>query len=90
MAQHTHFVIRNNFTKSLTLNIEPEGAFFSLDAGEEVSINDVFTTTPVTVTLAHSETGLPIISIWPGDGQVRVEKNGADVLDLIQNGVARH
>ena len=30
MAQQNRFMIRNEFSKPLTLNIEPEGAFFLL------------------------------------------------------------
>jgi hypothetical protein len=84
MAHKNHFVIRNELAGSLTLNIEPEGAFFPLGKGEEVSVFDVFTTAPVTVKLTHSDRGEPILSIWPGDGEVRVEKDGVDVLDLLQ------
>jgi hypothetical protein len=87
MAHRNYFVIHNDLSKSLTLNIEPEGAFFLLGKGEEVSVTDVFTTTPVTVKLTNSDKGDPIISIWPGDGEVRVEKDGVDLLDLIQKGV---
>ena len=87
MAHHNQFVIRNDLSKSLTLNIEPEGAFFPLGKGEEVSVIDVFTTAPVTVKLTSSDKGDPIVSIWPGDGEVRVEKDGVDVFDLLQKGV---
>jgi hypothetical protein len=67
------------------LNIEPEGAFFPLGQGEEVSVTEEFTAAPVTVKLSLSATGEPIVSIWPGDGEVRVAKGGVDVLDLIQD-----
>ena len=84
MAHRNQFVIRNDLSRSLILNIEPEGAFFPLGRGEEVSVFDVFTAAPVTVKLTNSDRGDPILSIWPGDGEVRVEKNGVDVLDLLQ------
>ena len=87
MAHHNHFVIRNDFSKSLMLNIELEGAFFPLGKGEEVSVSEVFTTVPVTVKLTTSAKGDLIASIWPGDGEVKVEKGGVDVFDLIQKGV---
>ena len=87
MVQHNRFVICNDLSKCLTLNIEPEGAFFPLGKGEEVSVTDVFTSAPVTVKLTKSDKGEPIVSIWPGDGDVRVEKDGVDVFDLIQKGV---
>ena len=76
MAHHNHFVIRNDFSTSLILNIEPEGAFFPLGKGEEVSVSEVFTTVPVTVKLTTSAKGDLIASIWPGDGEVSVKKNG--------------
>ncbi len=87
MAHHHRFVIRNDLSKSLTLNIEPEGAFFPLARGEEVSVVDVFKTAPVTVKLAYSDKGDLIVSLWPGDGEVSVQKDGVDVFDLITKGV---
>ena len=84
MTQRNHFVIRNDLSRCLILNIEPEGAFFPLSKGEEVSITDLFTRAPVTLKWSSSENGDPILSIWPGDGEVRVEKDGIDVMDLIQ------
>jgi hypothetical protein len=86
MAHHNHFVIRNDLSIPLTLNIEPEGAFFHLRRGEEVSVFDVFTTAPVTLKLTTSDKGAPIISLWPGDGEVRVEKDGKDLFDLLEKG----
>lgn len=86
MAHHNLFLIRNDLSSPLILNIEPEGAFFPLGKEEEVSVFDVFTTAPVTIKLTNSDRGDPILSIWPGDGNVRVEKNGVDVLDLLQEG----
>jgi len=88
MARHNRFIIRNDLPGSLRLNIEPEGALFPLGRGEEVSVTDVFTTAPVTVKLTASAQGEPIVSIWPGDGEVRVEKEGVDVFDLIQRSAA--
>jgi hypothetical protein len=83
MAKRNQFLIQNDLPKPVTLNIEPEGAFFLLGPGEEVTVRDVFTTAPVTVKLEAPDGGPPIVSIWPGDGEVRVEKDGADVLELI-------
>ena len=88
MAHHNQFVIRNDLARLLILNIEPEGAFFPLGIGEEVSVCDVFTSAPVTVKLTNSETGDPILTLWPGDGEVTVQQNGVDVLDLLQKEVS--
>jgi hypothetical protein len=67
----------------MILNIEPEGAFFQLDTGNAVSVIDSYSSSPVTLKISRSEDGDPIISIWPGDGEVKVEKDGRDVLDLM-------
>ena len=42
------------------------------------------------VKLTASVKGEPILSIWPGDGEVRVEKDGVDVFDLIQRASESH
>jgi hypothetical protein len=86
VPHRNHFVIRNDLSAPLTLNIEPEGAFFPLGEGEEVSVTDVFTAAPITIKLTSSDKGGPIVSIWPGDGEVRVEKDGIDVFDLLEKG----
>ena len=44
---------------------------------------DEFVSHPVTVICNKSEDGHLIISIWPGDGRMRVEKEGVDVFDLL-------
>jgi hypothetical protein len=84
MAQHNLFIIHNDLPNALTLNIEPEGAYFPLGRGEEVFVREAFTTAPVTVKFTVSAQGDPIVSIWPGDGEVHVEKDGVNVFDLLQ------
>jgi hypothetical protein len=84
MSRYNQFSIRNEFSQALTVNVEPEGVFYCLGKGEELSIKEEFTVEPLSIKLASSDKGEPVISIWPGDGDVRVEKNGADVLDLAQ------
>lgn len=83
MRSNNRFMIHNNSAKSLELYIEPEGACFMLVKGQEVSVSDVFTTAPVTVRITTNDSGDPIVSIWPGDGEVKVEKDGVDVLDML-------
>lgn len=83
MANHNRFVIRNDSLKALTLNIEPEGVFFPLNEGDKVSVSDAFISFPVTVKITNNDAGDPILSIWPGDGDVKVEKDGVNVLDLL-------
>lgn len=79
----SRFVIRNGFAEHVLLNIEPEGAILPLGSGEEVPVIDRFVSEPVTITCSKSDDGCLIISIWPGDGEVRVERDGVDVLDLM-------
>jgi hypothetical protein len=86
-VHHNRFIISNDLAGPLTLSIEPEGAFFSLARGEDVSVSDVSTTAPVPINLSNSDKGGPIVSIWPGDGAVKVEQDGVDVLELLQRGV---
>jgi hypothetical protein len=70
------------------LNIEPEGVQFSLASGEKVIVRDTFESEPVTLRV-ESDRGDTIISIWPGDGEVRVVKDGVDLFDLIQKDACR-
>ncbi len=90
MTNHNRFIIRNDLPDTLMLNIEPEGAFFPLARGEEASVTDEYRTAPVTVRLTASVNGEPILSLWPGDGEVRVEKGGVDVFDLLQQASDGH
>lgn len=84
MVHRNHFLIRNDSPTTLTLNIEPEGEFFLLQKGEAVCVFDEFEITPVSLNWSTSDQGTPIVSLWPGDGEIRVEKDGIDVFDLLQ------
>jgi hypothetical protein len=74
-------VIHNDLPGPATVNVEPEGVFLSLGSGEEVAVVDEYTSHPVTVRLGETAGGAPVISIWPGDGEVRVERGGVNVLE---------
>ena len=67
MATHNQFLIHNDLPKPLTLFIEPEGASFPLDRGEEVRVTDVFLSAPVTIKLTASDEGEPILSFGAGN-----------------------
>ena len=86
MARQNHFMIYNDLPQPLTLNIEPEGTFFPLGLGDIVTVSDAFTNAPVTIELAHTDKGGLVVSVWPRDGDVRVEKDGVDVLELAREG----
>lgn len=83
MPNESRVVLKNKMPTSLVLNIEPEAVEFELACGDEVIVCDSFETTPVTLEVAELEDGRPVISIWPGDGKVRVMKNGIELLDLV-------
>lgn len=80
MSHVNRFLIRNVLNQPLILNIEPEGVFVPLPNGEQVSVRDEFRTEPVTLSLSNTEKGELVLSIWPGDGDVRVEKCGVNLL----------
>ena len=84
MSHHNRFMIHNDLSGPVVLNIEPESVQFPLASGDQVTVWDTFEREPVTLQL-ESDKGDTIISVWPGDGQVRVEKDGVDVFDLIQS-----
>ncbi len=81
MTSQSKFVIQNDLGRPMILNIEPEGAFFQLDEGQEVLVTDVYGKAPVTLKITGEAGSDPILSIWPGDGEVTVEKDGIDLLE---------
>lgn len=83
MTNHSRFVIQNDLSGPVIVNIEPECVQVSLSPGETVTVQDVFDQDPVTLKVEYDR-GDTIISVWPGDGAVRVEKDGIDVFDLIE------
>jgi hypothetical protein len=83
MNNHSRFVIQNDLSGPAIVNIEPECVEISLYPGEKVTVHDAFDREPVTLKV-ESDNGETIISVWPGDGQVKVEKDGVDVFDLIE------
>ncbi len=83
MPNESRVLLKNEMRTSLVLNIEPEAVEFELASGDEVTVCDSFETTPVTIEVGELEGGNPVISIWPGDGKVRVLKNGVELLDLV-------
>jgi hypothetical protein len=82
MTNQSRFIIENNISRPLIVFIEPEGAAFPLGKGEQLSVIDSFVQEPVTVKLGMDK-GETIISVWPGDGVVKVEKDGVDIFDLM-------
>lgn len=85
MTNHSRFVIQNDLSGPVIVNIEPECVQVSLSAGEKVTVQGTFEKEPLTLKV-ESDKGDTIISVWPGDGEVRVKKDGVDVFDLSEKG----
>jgi hypothetical protein len=83
MTNHSRFVIQNDTPNSLIVNIEPECVQVPLTFGVKLTVQERFENDPVTLKV-ESSNGETIISVWPGDGEVRVEKNGVDVFELVE------
>lgn len=81
MSHQNQFVIQNGGSRPIIVNIEPECCHVSLANGEKVTVRESFDKEPLTLRV-ESDQGDTVISVWPGDGDVRVEKDGVDVLDV--------
>jgi hypothetical protein len=86
MVNYSRFVIQNDLSGHIVLNVEPESVQLSLPPGAKVTVSDTYESEPVTLKV-ESDRGETIVSVWPGDGTVRVERDGVDVFDLVQKGV---
>lgn len=83
MATEGRFVIENKSARVLMLCVEPEGAIFPLAVGECVVVYDPFVGDPATLRFTQGDSGEPFLSVWPGDGDTRVEKGGVNLLDTL-------
>ena len=81
MTNLSRFVIHNDLAEPAILNLEPENLFVTLRRGDDAVVVDEDCSHPVTIKLGKSEEGGLLLSIWPGDGEVRVEIGGVNVLD---------
>ena len=82
MVHSNRFTICNRSSGIFWIAAEPEGEVVSLAAGEEVQVVEQFEKAPVTLYFEIDKNGLPGISVWPGDGNMRVEKDGINILEL--------
>ncbi|HEX5442289.1 MAG TPA: hypothetical protein VFW87_00610 [Pirellulales bacterium] len=82
MKAQNQFVIQNDTPGPVILNIEPECFHYPLASGDKVTVREIFSREPLTLKV-ESSGGETIISMWPGDGDVRVEKHGINVLELM-------
>lgn len=84
MTRRNRFVIQNDVARALIVNIEPECVQVSLTLGEKLTVEDSFENEPLTLKV-ESNNDETIISVWPGDGEVRVEKDGVDVFEIVED-----
>jgi len=82
MSNANHFVIENQSNKPLDLYVEPEG--FVRDEAERKSPSGPIHELPGQRRRVHVRDGQPGSLHLAGDAEVRVEKDGVDVVDLIQ------
>jgi hypothetical protein len=83
-SSRSRFVIENDQTTELIVVAEPEACEVRLSKDEQVMITDNFDQAPVTIRVTTSPSGEPVLSVWPGDGDVKIEKNGIDIFDIAQ------
>jgi len=81
MASETVFLVENDTDEDFDIYVEPECFLVRLEHGERVTVRDSYESAPVTVRIGKGESGERVLSLWPGDGDVVVEKNGINVMD---------
>jgi len=76
---HGSFLLQNDLATKLILSFEPEADEYRLSPGEKVVIYQSYRMHPVTVKLEMLKDGEVAAVIWPGDGTIRVEKDGISI-----------
>ncbi len=75
--------ITNDAKTELKFQVEPEGCLFSLSLGESARIHFDYEHEPPEITFG--ETIDPIFGVvFPGDGSLKIEKNGEIVIDTYE------
>jgi predicted methyltransferase len=82
MKQSSLFAIRNDSQAPLFIQLEPEAHCISIDPDENVTVRDAYTEAPATLAITALDGGQIVVSVWPGDGDVIVAKDGVDVLEM--------
>ncbi len=81
MTAQNVFNIKNGMQIPLEIHIEPEAVIITLQENESVAVYDAFTMEPATVSVEKESKSHLVLSVWPGDGNVSVRKNGVDVFE---------
>ena len=83
MPNTTEFLIDNDTGDDFAVHIEPECFVVQMKHGECLTVRDEYSISPVTVRIGKDHRSRTVISLWPGDGDVVVEKNGINVMEGI-------
>ena len=82
MGNTATFFVENDCESVPAVHVEPEGLVVALESKEKILVHDDYKESPVTLVVSEIEVGERVLSIWPGDGNTIVTKNGKDVLDM--------
>lgn len=82
MSNANEFLIDNDTGDDFAVHIEPECFVVQLKQGECLTVRDKYSIAPVTLRIGRDKLDRTVISIWPGDGDVVVERNGVNVTDV--------
>jgi|688.fasta_scaffold1203069_1 hypothetical protein len=82
MSNASQFLIDNDTGHDFAVHIEPECFVVQLKQGDCLTVRETYSVAPVTLRIGKDERDRTVISIWPGDGDVVVERNGVSVMDL--------
>lgn len=83
MPNTTEFLIDNDTGEDFAVHIEPECFVVEMRDGDCLTVRDSYSVSPVTVRLGKNQSGRTVVSLWPGDGDVVVEKDGVNVMEGI-------
>ena len=83
MPTTTQFMIENDSDGDFDVYIEPECFVVRMKQGDCLTVRESYSESPVTVRVGKDETGRTVVSLWPGDGDVVVEKDGVNVMEGI-------
>lgn len=80
MATTTQFMIDNDSDDDFAVHIEPECFVVRMKQGDCLTVRESYSKSPVTVRVGKDQTGQTVVSLWPGDGEIVVEKDGVNVM----------
>jgi len=82
MKKYTHCVIENDENLDLHIIVEPEAHYVPLKEYEKVIVYGDQPASPITIRVSNDHSGKVFLALWPGDGDMIVEKDGKNIFDL--------